>query len=385
MGSIEAFIDRLPKAELHLHLVGSASVPTVLELARRHPDGTVPRSAADLAAFYEFRDFPHFSQVYGAVSSLVREPADVAALVLGAARDLAGQNVRYVELTVTPYTFTSAGLPVAGLTEALDIAARSALREHGVRMAYIFDVAGEYGAPAAYATLEHALTCPPEALTGFGLAGIERARPGFAGVFRSVFASAIAAGLHSVPHAGEMSGPATIWEALDGLRAERIGHGISCLDDPALVARLRESQVPLEVCPTSNVCTRQVPGLAAHPLPRLLAEGLFVTLNSDDPPMFGTTLTDEYRRAASVLWLSRSELAGLAANGVRASFLDSGAKQALLAEIDAVTAVAPAGGTGSAGGAGSPAGDAGAPTRDAGSPTRDAGSPTGGVSAETRA
>jgi len=337
MESIEAFIDRLPKAELHLHLVGSASVPTVLELARRYPDGAgVPSSAAKLAAFYEFRDFPHFSQVYGAVSSLVREPADVAELVVGAARDLAGQNVRYVELTVTPYTLTSAGMPAAGLTEALDIAARSALREHGVRMAYIFDIAGEYGGPAAYATLEHALTCPPSALVGFGLAGIEQARPRFAEEFRSVFASAIAAGLHSVPHAGEMSGPATIWEALDGLRAERIGHGLSCLDDPALVTRLRGSQVPLEVCPTSNVCTRQVRGLAEHPLPRLLAEGLFVTLNSDDPPMFGTTLTEEYRRAASVLGLSRSELAGLAANGVRASFLDPGAKQALLAEIDAV-------------------------------------------------
>ena len=237
---------------------------------------------------------------------------------------------------MTPYTFTSAGMPVADLTEALDIAARSAGRDHGVRMAYIFDIAGEYGGPAAFGTLEHALTCPPEALVGFGLAGIEQARPRFAAEFRSVFASAIAAGLHSVPHAGEMSGPATIAEALDGLHAKRIGHGISGMDDPALVARLRESQVPLEVCPTSNVCTGQVPGLAAHPLPRMLAEGLFVTLNSDDPPMFGTTLTDEYRRAASVLGLSRAQLAGLAANGVRASFLDAGAKQALLAEIDAV-------------------------------------------------
>src|SRR2546429_8688372 len=177
MESIDAFIDRLPKAELHLHLVGSASVPTVLELARRHPDSTVPRSTPELAAFYEFQDFPHFSQVYGAVSSLVREPADAAELVLGAARDLAWQNVRYVELTVTPYTFTSAGMPVAGLTEALDIAARSAERDHGVRMAYVFDIAGEYGGPAAFGTLEHALTCPPEALVGFGLAGIEQARP----------------------------------------------------------------------------------------------------------------------------------------------------------------------------------------------------------------
>ena len=145
MESIDAFIDRLPKVELHLHLVGSASVPTVLELARRHPDGAVPRSAAELAAFYEFRDFPHFADVYAAVSGLIREPADVADLVLGAARDLAGQNVRYAELTVTPYTFTASGMQVADLTEALDIAARSARRDHGVRIGYIFDIAGELG------------------------------------------------------------------------------------------------------------------------------------------------------------------------------------------------------------------------------------------------
>jgi adenosine deaminase len=336
MNSIESFIDQLPKVELHVHLVGSASVPTVLELAQRHPDGRVPRTGAELAAFFEFRDFPHFAEVYAAVSALAREPADVADLVTGAARDLARQNVRYVELTVTPYTFTAAGMPVAEVTQALDIAAEAARRDHGVQVAYIFDIAGELGAPAAEATLEHALTCPPHALTGFGLAGIEQARPDHAETLRAVFAAAIAAGLHSVPHAGEMSGPATITEALTGLRAERIGHGISCLEDPRLVARLRASQIPLEVCPTSNVCTRQVPDLASHPLPRLLDEGLFVTLNSDDPPMFGTTLTEEYRQAASVLGLRRDQLAALAANGVRASFLDAGTKQALLAEIGVV-------------------------------------------------
>ena len=344
MESIDAFIDELPKVELHVHLVGSASLATVLALARRHPDGhRVPLSEAELALFYKFRDFPHFAEVYHAVSGLLREPADVAELVLGAARDLAGQNVRYVELTVTPYTFTAGGMPPAELTEALDVASRTARREHGVQLAYIFDIAGELGAPAAYATLEHALSWRPQALTGFGLAGIEQARPACRDVFREVFAAAIAAGLHSVPHAGEMSGPATIWEALTGLRAERIGHGISCLDDPRLVVELRDRQVPLEVCPTSNVCTRQVPDLASHPLPRLLAEGLFVTLNSDDPPMFGTTLTTEYRRAASAFGLSRGQLAELARSGVRASFLDAAAKQALIAEIDAVLATAPAG------------------------------------------
>ncbi|HJZ27664.1 MAG TPA: adenosine deaminase, partial [Streptosporangiaceae bacterium] len=206
---MDSFVDELPKAELHLHLVGSASVPTVLELARRHPGGNgvppgseVPRTEPELRAFFEFRDFPHFAEVYGAVSALVRDPADVAALVTGAARDLAGQNVRYVELTVTPYTFTSVGMPVRELTSALDLAADEAGREHGVRIGYIFDIASEYGAEAARATLDHALSCPPEALTGFGLSGIEQARPAYQAEFRSVFASAIAAGLHSVPHAG---------------------------------------------------------------------------------------------------------------------------------------------------------------------------------------
>jgi aminodeoxyfutalosine deaminase len=139
MESIEEFIDELPKAELHLHLVGSASVPTVLELARRHSTGgVVPRTEPELRAFFEFQDFPHFAEVYGAVSALVREPADIAALVAGAARDLAGQNVRYAELTVTPHTFTKEGMPAAEVTEALDIGAAAAQREHGVRIGYVW-------------------------------------------------------------------------------------------------------------------------------------------------------------------------------------------------------------------------------------------------------
>ncbi|MBV9452108.1 MAG: adenosine deaminase [Streptosporangiaceae bacterium] len=344
MGSIDTFIEQLPKVELHVHLVGSASVPTVLELARRHPESLVPRTEAGLRAFYEFRDFPHFAEVYGAVSSLVREPEDVATLVVGIARDLAAQNVKYVELTVTPAALTGghgprapghvpAGMPVTAVTEALDIAEREALARYGIRMAYIFDIAGEYGSVAARATFDHAVSRPPAALIGFGLGGIEQARSACADALREVFGAAAAAGLHSVPHAGEMSGPETIWEAIDGLGAERIGHGISCLSDPRLVARLRESQTPLEVCPTSNVCTGQVPDLAAHPLPRMLAEGLFVTLNSDDPPMFGTSLNEEYRRAAAAFGLGRPELAALAVNGVRASFLGDSAKKELIEDI----------------------------------------------------
>jgi aminodeoxyfutalosine deaminase len=298
----------------------------------------VPTSEEELRAFYTFRDFPHFAQVYGAVNALVREPEDVAALVLGLARDLSAQGGRYAELQVTPYAHHIMGLPKREVTQALDLAAKQSLAEHGVEMAYIFDIPSEFGKEAAEITLDHALQEPPTALVGFGIGGIEQRRAPFRDVFRDAFAAARAAGLHSVPHGGEMTGPETIWEVIEGLGAERIGHGIACLDDPRLVAHLRETQLPLDVCPTSNVCTGQVGRIEDHPLPRMLAEGLFVTLNSDDPPMFATTLSDEYRVAARVFGFGVQELARLAGNGVRASYLPAERKQALLDEIDALAA-----------------------------------------------
>ena len=310
---------------------------TVLELARRHPGRGVPRTGEGLREFYTFRDFPHFIDVYEAVSGLLAEPEDIADLVRGVARDLAAQNVRYVEMQVAPGPLGRAGLPPAVITEALDAGARDALADHGVRFGYIFDFPGQSADVHAVPTLEHALQHPPEALIGFGIGGIEAGRAPHRDVIRDVFAAAAAAGLHCVPHAGETTGPATVWEAIEFLHAERIGHGIRSMDDPRLVACLRERQLPVDVSPTSNVRTRCVPSLAAHPLPAMLEAGLFVTLNSDDPPMFGTTLAGEYLAAAG-LGLTATGLAGLAANAVRASFLDDAAADALLAEIAGVLA-----------------------------------------------
>lgn len=336
--TIDAFIDALPKAELHVHLVGSASVATVLELSRRHPGSGVPSSEEELRAFYTFRDFHDFARVYQAVNALVREPEDIATLVTGFARDLAAENGRYAELQVTPYAHWIVGMPMREVTEALDLAARRSFDEHGVRMAYIFDIPGEYGEEAARITVEHALQEPPATLVGFGIGGIEQERPAYRDAFRDAFTAARAAGLHSLPHGGEMTGPETIWEVVEGLGAERIAHGISCLQDARLVDHLRERQIPLDVCPTSNVCTGQVKSIEDHPLPRLLEEGLFVTINSDDPPMFATTLAGEYRVAAHVFGLGRAELATLAGNAVQASFMDDRLKRDLRAEIDALAA-----------------------------------------------
>jgi aminodeoxyfutalosine deaminase len=338
---IPAFIDTLPKAELHVHLVGSASLPTVLDLARKHTGHDIPDTEEGLRAFYTFRDFDDFIRTYLAVNAVVRDADDVRTLVLGLARDLAAQNGRYVELTVSPYTHVQLnGTPAPAITEALDDAARTARERHGLRVAYIFDFAGEFGADAAPATLEHALSHPPRDLVGFGVGGSEKARASCWDAIRDAFTAARNAGLHSVPHAGETTGPETIWAALDELGAERIGHGTTALRDPALVERLRAEQIPLEVCPSSNVATGQVPDLAGHPLPRMLDAGLNVTLNSDDPPMFGTSLTEEYRRAAATYGFGVTELADLAAATVRASFIGDAAKSELLSDIDAAAAAA---------------------------------------------
>jgi len=338
MGDIHAFIAQLPKVELHVHLIGSAPEDTVLELARRHPHSGVPRTAEGLREFYTFRDFPHFIEVYMAVRSLLTEPEDIADLVRGIARKLAAQNVRYAEIGDAPVALQHNGMPAAVVTAALDAGAREAVSEHGVRIGYIFDFPGQDADRFAGPTLEHALTAPPEALIGLGIGGIEAGRAPYTELIRDVFGAAAAAGLHCLPHAGETTGPETVWEAIENLHAERIGHGINSMADPRLVDYLRERQLPVDVSPTSNVRTRQVAALSEHPLPRMLDEGLYVTLNSDDPPMFGTSLSNEYLVAATVLGLSAADLAALADRGVRASFLDEGTKDALSGEIAKVLA-----------------------------------------------
>ncbi|MDO9457108.1 adenosine deaminase [Nocardioides sp.] len=325
------FIAGLPKAELHVHHVGSASMRIVQELAERHP-GTVPTDDEALRAFYEFRDFAHFIEVYLSVVGLIRTPDDVRYLTYEVARELATtQAVRYAELTCTPYTSVLAGIAIEGYTEAIEDARVAAERDFGLVMRWIYDIPGESGIPAADATLTYALEHRTDALVGFGLGGPEIGvpRPQFA----PHFDTARAAGLHSVPHAGETTGPETIWDALRLLGAERIGHGTSAAADPALLAHLADRAIPLEVCPSSNIATRAVATLAEHPLRQFVEAGVVVTINSDDPPMFGTTLNREYEIAADLLDLDEHGLAHLARAGVAASFASDEIKARLHDEI----------------------------------------------------
>jgi aminodeoxyfutalosine deaminase len=327
------FVAGLPKAELHVHHVGSASPRTVAELAARHP-GTVPSDLDQLREFYRFRDFAHFIEVYLAVVDLLREPEDIRLLTYEIAQEMAReQGVRYAEVTLTPYTSVRTGIPIEAFVEAVEDARVAAERDLGIVLRWCYDIPGEFGLAAAEATLGYALHHAPSTLVSFGLGGPEIGvgRP----QFKDVFDRARAAGLHSVPHAGETTGPETVWSALRDLGAERIGHGTSTVQDPALLEYVVAHQVPLEVCPTSNIATRAVERLEAHPIRQMWDAGAFVTVNSDDPPMFGTTLDREYEIAADLLGLDEAGVAGLAKNAVYASFLSGRDKAALAAEIDA--------------------------------------------------
>jgi aminodeoxyfutalosine deaminase len=337
---LSSFIAGLPKAELHVHHVGSASPAIVSELAMRHP-GVVPIDPEELRRFFEFRDFAHFVDVYLAVVALVRTDEDIRYLTYEVGRELATtQQVRYAELTCTPYTSVlpddpDHGIPIEAYTEAIEDARLAAERDFGIVLRWIYDIPGESGMPAADATLSFAANHRVDALVGFGLGGPE------IGVARRQFEphyrAARRLGLHSVPHAGETTGPETVWEALQLLGAERIGHGTSAAQDPKLLAHLAKQGIPLEVCPSSNVATRAVPSLDEHPLQVFRDAGVTVTVNSDDPSMFGTSLNQEYEIAARLLHLDNGGVADLARAAVGASFAPDDLKTAMVAEIDRYT------------------------------------------------
>ncbi|GAA2502204.1 adenosine deaminase [Actinocorallia cavernae] len=335
---LRAFITGLPKAELHVHHVGSASPRIVSELAARHRDSKVPSDPEALAEYFTFTDFAHFIEVYLSVVDLIRTPEDVRLLTYEVARDLARQQVRYAELTLTPFSSTRRGIDERAFMEAIEDARKSAEAEFGTVLRWCFDIPGEAGLRSAEETVRLATDdrIRPEGLVSFGLGGPEIGVP--RPQFKPFFDQAIAAGLRSVPHSGETTGPQSVWDALNELGAERIGHGTSSAQDPALLAHLAERRIPLEVCPTSNIATRAVRTLDEHPIRQFQQAGVLITINSDDPPMFGTDLNNEYAVAARLLDLDERGVADLAKNAVEASFLDAAGKARLAAEIDTYTA-----------------------------------------------
>jgi len=329
--SLTATVARMPKVELHLHLEGAVRPETLLELSRNRPAlrrKVIEWTDARRAQRFRYKDFPDFLAAFGLVSLLLETPQDYALITHRLLEWLAGQNVKYAEITLAAGVVLWKKQPVEAVFEAVAETAQAAQARTGVRVQWVFDAVRQFGVEHAREVMRLAARYRSLGVVAFGIGGDE-AR-GAASLFPSVFKEARDLGLHCIAHAGESCGPASIRDAIELLGAERLGHGLTALDDPGVTAMLRERQIPLEVCPSSNVSTGLVAGFEDHPLPRFLAAGLNVTLNSDDPAMFGTSLEEEFLRSARAFRLSRQALAGLVRNALRAAFLSEVEKQELM-------------------------------------------------------
>ncbi len=328
--SLATFIEAMPKVELHVHLEGAIQPQTLLKLARRYDIALPAQTVEGLRSWYRFSGFPHFIEVYTLISSCLRTPEDIELVAREFLAGQAAQNIRYSEVTYTAYThFRQKGLSFADQLSAINRARAWAEATYGVRMGLVIDIPRELAAAEAMWTVDGALSGMGNGVVALGLGGPEVDNPPER--FAAAFARAREAGLASLPHAGETVGPESIWGALQTLHPVRIGHGVRCLEDPALVAELRARQIPLDVCPTSNVCLKVVPSFDQHPLPRLLAEGLYVTLASDDPAMFNTALTREYVQAAAAFGMSVGDIEKLVLNAVHGSLLPAEERAAMAA------------------------------------------------------
>jgi aminodeoxyfutalosine deaminase len=337
MTEIERFIRRLPKAELHLHLEGTITPATLVELSSRHD--ARPLTFEQAEALYHFTDFSEFLEAFKVVTRLLSGPDDYELAAWRMMQHLAAQGVVHAEVYISvgviylwrnhdPHCFDPIFL-------ALERARERGQRELGLSLYWIFDAVRHFSVEEAGRVFEKAAELRPQfpSIIGIGLGGDER-RSG-SEPFRDLYSKAHAAGLRLTNHAGETTGPDTIWEAL-AIGSERIGHALSAIHDPALIEELKQTCIPLELNPTSNVRTGVCPAFGEHPLRRYFDAGLLVTLNSDDPAFFGSDLANEFLLAHTEQGFSRSELRHLASNSIRASFLPESDQINLLAQIDAV-------------------------------------------------
>lgn len=333
--NLRALIAALPKVELHLHIEGTLEPEHVMALARQNGLALPYADAAALRRAYDFVDLQSFLDVYYLATSALREEEDFYAMTMAYLRRAHADNVVRAEIFFDPQSHTHRGVAMGTVVGGITRAMADGRALFGITTDLILCFLRHLSAADAAATLELALPHRAQ-LKAVGLDSSERGHP--PGKFAEVFAAARAAGLRVVAHAGEEGPPSYIREALDVLRAERIDHGVRCLEDPALVARLAAEQIPLTVCPLSNVKLRVFESMDRHNLRALLDAGLRVTINSDDPAYFGGYLSDNYEAVASAHGLTAHEVVALARNGVLASFAEASAKEALLLRIDAAAA-----------------------------------------------
>lgn len=322
----------LPKAELHLHIEGTLEPDLAFELAGRNGVELPYASVEELAAQYDFSDLQSFLDLYYATMAVLQTEDDFAELTRRYLRTAAAQGVRHAELFFDPQAHVARGVPIEAVVDGIGGALAEAERDLGMSGGLILCFLRDQPVESADAILTAALT-RPERLLGVGLDSAEVGYP--PELFADVFAGAKDAGLHAVAHAGEEGPPAYIAQALDLLGVERVDHGIRAAEDPELMARLAADDIPLTVCPLSNVRLRTVPDLSAHPLLRLDAAGVRVTVNSDDPAYFGGYIGDNYLAIRDALGVTAEQAERFARTSIDASFAPAERKAELQAEVDA--------------------------------------------------
>jgi adenosine deaminase len=324
--SLKSWYERVPKVELHLHLEGAIPYDVLWEIVQKYGgDPDVPDQAALLRKF-EYKDFPHFIETWIWKNQFLREYEDFTFFAEAVASDLASQNIRYAEAFFSPPDSYRHGLKTQGLAQAIRVGLS---RVPAVEVALIADVVRDWGPELAARTLAEACEARQFGVIGIGMGGSDYKFP--PEPFEKVYKNARRQGLHVTAHAGEAAGAESIWGAIRSLHVERIGHGIHAKDDEQLLDYLAETQLPLEVCPLSNVCTGVVNSIDEHPVRNFFERGLFVTINTDDPKMFGNSLAEEYQLLEERLGFSRQELRTLILQGISASWLPAEKKSEMAA------------------------------------------------------
>ena len=331
--SLTDYIRTVPKAELHVHLEGSIQPKTLLILADRHQVDLPADTVEGLRAWYQFRDFHHFIEVYIKITQCLQTTEDFELIVHEFGMEMARQNIRYSEVTFSPsnqhwINRLDQETYFTGLTRGR----KQVKEEFDVEINWVFDIvrnaidAGKDACEkAADYTTGVAIDGMQDGGVALGLGGLEAGYP--PAPFAPWFDQARKAGLRSAPHAGELAGPDSIWSAIRDLGAERLGHGVRAIEDPALVAYLAEHRIPLEINPTSNIRLGVYPSMATHPLRRLYDAGVIVTINSDDPPLFNTTLTEEMTLLTEAFSCDLMRTNDILLNAVKYSFMPDAQKK----------------------------------------------------------
>jgi adenine deaminase len=332
VNSATRFLKGLPKAELHLHIEGTLEPELAFRRAKKHGVVLPYASVKELRAAYRFSNLQSFLDIYYAGASVLRDADDFHALTEAYLRKAHSQGVVHVEIFFDPQTHSERGIALATVLAGISRALREAEAELGITNRLILCFLRHLDAADAMRTLEEALPFR-NALAGVGLDSSEAGHP--PSKFTAVFARARDEGLLAVAHAGEEGPPEYIHEALDLLKVQRIDHGVRCEEDTELVERLVREQIPLTMCPLSNVMLKVFERIESHNLKRLLERGVCVTVNSDDPAYFGGYLLENFLAVERGLELTRTQLVTLARNSFQASFLDQPAKRRWLDAIDA--------------------------------------------------